>query len=141
MEWYEEYNIGVDLIDHQHRELFKRVSRLQEALSSGAVNSEIAEMLKFLVAYTNQHFQDEEKVMASIAFAELANHRKMHENLTTDVRNILIDLKKGKKIHPYELIDFLSDWLLNHIRYEDKKIGRALDERQRQRRTWDGSFA
>lgn len=139
MEWYDEYNIGVELIDHQHQELFKRVSRLQEALSSGAVNSEIAAMLKFLVVYTNQHFQDEEKVMASIAFTELENHRKMHESLTADVRDILINLKKGKKIHPYELIDFLSDWLLNHIRYEDKKIGRALEERQG--RTWDGRFA
>lgn len=141
MDWYEEYNIGNDLIDHQHQELFKRVSRLQKALSSGAVNSEIAEMLKFLVAYTNQHFQDEEKVMASIAFSELENHRKLHESLTADVRQILVNLKKGKKIHPYELIDFLSDWLLNHIRHEDKKIGRAMAELKRQKRTWDGSFA
>jgi hemerythrin len=39
---------------------------------------------------------------------------------------ILMNIKKGKAIDPLALIDFLTDWLINHIRYEDKKIGKAL---------------
>ncbi len=141
VDWYDDYNIGVALIDEQHKELTKVVTRLQEALSSGAVNAEIASVLRFLVQYTQQHFSDEEKLMATIAFPELANHKKLHGKLIGDIKNILLDLKKGKAIHPYELIDFLTDWLINHIRQEDKKIGRAMAQFKKENSDWDGTFS
>ena len=43
-----------------------------------------------------------------------------------EVKDILINLKKGKAVNPYELIDFLTDWLINHIRNEDRKIGKVI---------------
>ncbi len=140
MEWYDDYNIDVELIDDQHRELVNVVTRLQESLSSGAVNSEIGEALKFLVQYTQQHFTDEEKLMTTIGFTEIDSHKRMHVKLIDDVKNILLDLKKGKSIHPYELIDFLTEWLINHIRNEDKKIGRALEKFKNNHPDWDGAF-
>ncbi len=140
MEWYDDYNIDVEPIDDQHRELVNVVTRLQESLSSSAANTEIGEALKFLVQYTQQHFKDEERLMTTIEFAELDSHKKMHAKLIDDVKNILLDLKKGKSIHPYELIDFLTEWLINHIRNEDKKIGRALEKFKNNHPDWDGTF-
>ncbi|MBU0681083.1 MAG: bacteriohemerythrin [Proteobacteria bacterium] len=140
MEWYDDYNIDVELIDSQHQELVKMITRLQDALSSGALNAEIATVLKFLVEYTRKHFKDEEKVMAAIGFAELENHKNLHGRLIEEVKNILLDLKKGKPIHAYELIDFLTNWLMNHIRHEDKKIGRAIEKFKNENSEWDGSF-
>lgn len=139
MEWYDDYNIGVELIDAQHQELFKVVNRLQKALAAGRAHDELADTLRFLVRYTQQHFHDEEEVMADIGFEELARHKKLHANLIEDIKNILVDLKKGKTIHPYALIDFLTDWLMNHIRYEDNKIGRAV-RLARHERNWTGNF-
>lgn len=141
MEWYDDYNIDVELIDKQHQELVKVVSRLQQSLSSGAINTEIASTLKFLVQYTQQHFHDEEQLMRSIAFSELENHQRLHGKLIAEIKDILIGLKKGKSVDHYDLIDFLTNWLINHIRYEDKKIGRAMELYRKKHNDWDGSFA
>ena len=140
VEWYDDYSIHVELIDNQHKELVKVVTRLQQSLSSSAANAEIGEALKFLVQYTQQHFKDEEKLMAAINFAEINSHKKKHAKLIDDVKNILLDLKKGKTIHPYELIDYLTEWLIKHIRNEDKRIGRAMEQYKSEHNDWDGSF-
>ena len=47
-------------------------------------------------------------------------------NVTENDQLIFIgDLVDGWS-ESYELIDFLSEWLVNHIRQEDKKIGKAI---------------
>jgi len=129
MEWHETYSIGVESIDTQHKQLVHMVSRLQTTLAGGDINQEVANALRFLVDYTKRHFADEEKVMAGINFEELDHHKELHKKLINDVVHILLDIKKGKSIDPYAFIDFLTDWLVNHIRYEDKKIGKALAAR------------
>ena len=126
MEWYESYCIGVASIDSQHKEMVRMVSRLQTTLVGGDINLEVANALRFLVDYTKRHFADEEKFMSEINFEELVRHKELHKKLINDVVLILMDIKKGKTIDPYAFIDFLTDWLVNHIRYEDKKIGKAL---------------
>lgn len=129
MEWHEIYSIGVEPIDSQHKQLVHMVSRLQTTLAGGDINQEVANALRFLVDYTKRHFADEEKVMQEIDFEELDHHKELHKKLINDVVHILLDIKKGKTVDPYAFIDFLTDWLINHIRYEDKKIGKALAAR------------
>lgn len=128
MEWYDSYCIGDEKIDSQHKELVEMVSRLQEALAGEGLKQEIANTLKFLVQYTRQHFADEEALMERIVFEGYDHHKLQHKKLITEVTNVLLDIKKGKQINPLELFDFLMEWLLSHIKNEDKKIGRALAE-------------
>lgn len=126
MEWYDSYNIGVDEIDRQHRELVHMISRLQVTLADGDIKQEVGNALRFLVDYTKRHFADEERIMESINYAELPRHKELHKKFVNDVVLILMDLKKGKAVDPLVFIDFLTDWLINHIRYEDKKIGKSM---------------
>jgi len=135
MDWYDSYNIGVDRIDAQHQELAKMVSRVQAALVEGRAIQEIGQALRFLVDYTKQHFADEEKIMEAVDFDGLARHKELHRRLVEDVMQILMGLKKGKAIDPYAFVDFLTNWLLNHIRHEDKKIGRAVEAKHGQKTT------
>ena len=108
------------------KELVHRISRLQSTLACGDVKQEVGNALRFLVDYTKRHFADEEKFMLSINYEELPHHQELHKKLVSDVVHILMDLKKGKTIDPLAFIDFLTAWLINHIRYEDKKIGKSL---------------
>jgi len=126
MEWQDSYCIGVTEIDNQHRELVRMISKLQATLSHGDINQEVGNALRFLVDYTKHHFADEERLMASVHYEELAHHKELHKKLINDVVLVLIDIKKGKAIDPLALIDFLVGWLINHVNYEDKKIGKWL---------------
>jgi hemerythrin-like metal-binding protein len=126
MEWYDSYSIGVKEVDDQHKELVAMITKLQSSLSSGGSSVEIIEALKFLVNYTKLHFATEEDVMRRIGYDEFENHQNIHKRLVGQVGEILINLKKGKSVDIYEMIDFLTNWLINHIRDEDQKIGVAM---------------
>lgn len=130
MIWYDNYNIGVPQVDKQHRQLAKTITKLQDSLANGRVTPATGEALKFMVDYTKQHFQDEEKLMEEIQFEEISHHKELHRKLVNQVVEILTSLKKGKQIDSFQLIDFLTDWLINHIVHEDKKIGKAMERQQ-----------
>ena len=126
MEWQESYCIGIEEIDLQHQELVKIISRLQATLAHGNINQEVANALRFLVDYTKRHFADEENFMQSINYEELPHHKELHKKLLNDVVLVLMELKKGKTVDPLAFVDFLVNWLINHVRYEDKKIGKYV---------------
>ena len=121
MNWYANYNIGVEKIDEQHQKLAKTIRKLQHSLANGRFTPETGATLKFLVEYTKVHFADEEALMVDINYEELDSHQALHKKLVSQVVDILLDLKKGKVIDAYELLDFLTNWLTKHIVHEDQK--------------------
>ncbi len=131
MIWYDNYNIGIERIDKQHQQLAKTIRKLQQSLVNGQFCNEAGETLKFIATYTKEHFNDEEALMEEVNYDDLKKHKILHEKLITQVVDILLTLKKGKHIDPYELIDFLTEWLRNHIIHEDKKIGKFIERQNK----------
>lgn len=130
MEWKAGYDIGVDLIDKQHRQLVEMISRLEASLATDAENREMGDALKFLVDYTHQHFSDEEEFMLNAGFPMYEKHKGLHKDLIHEVKEVLLKLKRGEAIRPRELISFLTDWLMNHILDEDRKIAEYISARK-----------
>lgn len=124
MQWKSVFSVGVKEIDNEHRNLVNMITKLQNSLDEGAVTNETGEVLKELVNYTQTHFTSEESFMEKIKFPELDKHRKLHQELSGEVIEILKKLKKGETLTNFDLIDFLKEWLQNHIIDEDKKIGK-----------------
>ncbi len=120
MKWLEEYNIGIEDIDSQHRQLADTLTRLKQSFSK---EEEAVKTLKFLVRYTELHFSTEEAFMQSIDYPDYKTHKQQHEKLTNDVKKIILKLQKEKRIDPSYLIKFVSNWLKHHILEEDRKIG------------------
>ena len=52
LEWSEDYVVGVAEIDEQHKHLFDIVNRLHKAVSEGAEQSMLGEILNELIDYT-----------------------------------------------------------------------------------------
>ncbi|MHB9035807.1 MAG: hemerythrin domain-containing protein, partial [Armatimonadota bacterium] len=57
VQWTPDLAVGVREIDDQHRELFKRVNDLLEAMSKGKGRDEIAKVVAFLGNYVVTHFE------------------------------------------------------------------------------------
>jgi hemerythrin len=126
LKWTEEqYGTTVAICDEQHKELFDRVNALHTAVSDGG-RPEIGNRLDRLIEYVVEHFTDEERLMEEKGYEDLANHRKMH----ADLINTCTDLQK--KFHANEaevdsgVMNFIKDWLDNHIPVIDKKYGPVL---------------
>ena len=129
MEWYENYNIGVEEIDRQHRQLVAMVDRVQKSLQDQTTNQELGKALRFLVDYTREHFRSEEELMRRVGYPEYEAHKKIHAKLIQEVTDVLLGLKRGKQLNPLELIDFLVDWVIHHVVHDDKKIGNFIARR------------
>ena len=77
--WKEDYNIGVDIIDQEHRRLFKIINKLFR-FSDEKNKSQWAcqEGIKFFKEHAAKHFAEEEEYMESVHYERLNVHRHIH---------------------------------------------------------------
>lgn len=123
MQWNNSYSVGNDKLDFQHQELISMTNKLQQSLRQGITDKDIIETLKFIVSYTRYHFDAEEEFMTQIKCPELKIQKQLHADILKQVSDIFVDLKDGKMINCFELVTFLTDWVVDHIIVEDGKIG------------------
>ncbi len=125
-EFTDDYRIGIDLIDHEHEQLFHIVDQAYRMAKTfeGSVNGgEAARILEQLGAYTKEHFRDEEEYMESIQYEGLAAQKRAHEAFVDKLETIDIkELEHGSRESFQQLVEFLLGWLINHILQSDKKI-------------------
>ena len=128
-EWRDTYCTNVRHLDDWHRKLFETAQLLYETISSGQKNSAFETTLEFLIRYVDEHFAEEEEVMAANDYPEINSHRKRHESLKQMVRVFEQRYKKGERNLELPFINFLKVWIVDHILTIDRKYGPFLNER------------
>lgn len=127
-EWEPRYETGDAEVDDQHRHLFGLMNDLHETLMAGTAKEKMGGTLRSLATYTVAHFRAEERLMGGIAYPGLPEHRRKHEELASQVGQLVVDHDAGRLTLPLTLARFLVDWLRHHIEEEDMRMvawGRA----------------
>ena len=124
-EWQLDYETGNEYVDLQHRyflDLIKRVG-INFNETNDAVYKEklIIECRK----YADFHFTSEENIATSCNLPGVSGHHQRHIELLEEFNHHAADLNKGLKAAD-EFLDFLTDWLIGHTIYEDKKLFKAI---------------
>ena len=70
MEWSEKFNIGIDVIDNQHRQILDYINALEKIRATGA-REQIKEVLDDLIDYTQSHFSFEENLLSQVNYQYL----------------------------------------------------------------------
>jgi len=126
--WNENFKLGHDQVDAQHKRLFELVSNLVRSCIDGTNAERLQETLDFLVEYTIQHFHDEEALQIEVNYPEYERHRRLHDDFKITVGELLQRFAQNSS--PAELSSNVNKivvkWLVNHILREDKKIGRHI---------------
>ena len=79
--WQDRFNIGVDVIDKEHRKLFSILNRLLTNKQQDERSKWIyQEGVKYFKEHAMKHFAEEEVYMASISYAGFETHRRVHDN-------------------------------------------------------------
>lgn len=120
-EWSSDFETGVASVDAQHQKLVDYVNRLHDGMMEGKANTGLSVILDGLVAYTANHFKHEEKIFDQIGYAQTEEHKNHHKKLVDQVVEFQTKFKSGDATITMELMDFLKDWLMNHIMKEDMK--------------------
>lgn len=131
-EFSEEYLTGIELVDREHRELFRLVDEVHQMVQDQVDQSDIPEIMVILGKledYTRFHFKDEEAYMESIGYAGLPEERRAHEGFVRKLSEITADqIKANPQEYMEAMVEFLLAWLIRHILYLDKKIPVPLCE-------------
>lgn len=129
LSWDNSYSVGVALIDNQHKRLINIINELHDAMAAGKGKEVLGKVLHELIQYVNTHFKTEEEHMVKYQYPEYENHRYEHEKLTDEVKRFYDDFNSGKAVLSVQIMNFLRNWLMDHIVVKDKKFGKFLNEK------------
>ncbi|MFV5507620.1 bacteriohemerythrin [Acinetobacter sp. 197] len=118
MEWNESYNIGIEVIDHQHRQILDYINTLEQVKNTGK-RDKIKEIQDDLIDYTQSHFSFEENLLQQVNYQYLPPHCGIHELFVKRLNDYRLRFEQGESIEK-DLYRLLSKWLINHIQHDDQ---------------------
>lgn len=121
IEWSENMSVGVAEVDFDHQILLTLLKRCQQLIAANGSEQKFEALLHELLEYTQYHFKREEMYMEACQYPFLDNHRNVHQMLTKKVYAYLDKLKLGE-LHPKMLLEFMRNWLIDHIMVMDQAV-------------------
>ena len=124
--WQDRFNIGVDIIDREHKKLFSIVNKLFSHSDQAEKRQWVCEEgIKYFKDHAMKHFAEEEAYMASISYPGFETHRNIHKYFRTNTLPAL-ERELGKSMYSQEAVNhFLgvcAGWLIGHTLTEDRAI-------------------
>ncbi len=129
--WTEKFSVGVEALDDQHKELFKLLYDLSEALRMD-VDVDLDSALTKMHVYTSFHFSSEEHLLAKYGYADLEQHVEEHERFKAKVDEFKRKYSDNKPKLALEISDWLTEWIESHVMETDKKYADFLAPKVRQ---------
>lgn len=126
IEWYKKYELGIEELDEHHRHLVDLLNMAYDRLNCGAEHDEIEAVLHELARYANYHFAAEEHGMDVYKFPDASYHIKEHETFRVRVAGLIKDYHDGRADLAVQLVQFLYNWLMQHILSTDAEYGRYV---------------
>ncbi len=123
LEWKESFSVSNKDIDEQHKKLFEIGQRIYDSIASMSDYDrydEIMEIFSELNEYVKYHFDFEEKLLEECGYSKLETQKMEHHFFVKK-----LEREAGKDIDAYQkeslirLINFVADWIVQHILKED----------------------
>lgn len=127
-EMKEEYKIGIEIIDEQHKKLFELTEKTYQLLKNDFTldkYDKIIHLVEELKEYTEFHFKAEEEYMESIGYKKMFTQKIEHVGFIKKLNDV--DLKKideNQDEYIMGILQFLNAWLVEHILEKDMLIGK-----------------
>ncbi|MFT3917455.1 MAG: bacteriohemerythrin [Anaeromyxobacteraceae bacterium] len=126
--WTPDLATGIQAIDEEHQELFRRVEGLLVASRSGRGHQELTAAFEFLEQYTAHHLAEEEALMKQSGYPELGAHVGEHWEFSAQLRAFAAE--HAREHYSDDLAArvgrSLSEWIYRHVRRTDRALGRFL---------------
>ena len=129
LKWDESFSVNVEMIDKQHQMLLTMINDLYDAMNSGKEKDVIQKLIGKLKDYAAMHFGREEHYFKIFSYPESEVHEKEHNDFEEKVLKFENDFIEGRQSLSMEIMNFLSHWLVGHIKGSDKKYGPFFNER------------
>lgn len=124
--WKNDYALGIQEIDEQHRIVFEQIEELRQAIIRGDSQKHVGEIIERMVEYTRVHLVMEECVLRLFTYSDYAGHKHKHEHGVKQIEAFSRRYAEGDRSVPLELFEFIGGWWRHHILDEDARYVRTL---------------
>lgn len=128
-EMKQEYFTGIEQIDTEHAMLFTIADEVYGLLNDQFIPDKfdyIVEVLEKLKNYAIYHFENEEAYMEEMEYKRILSQKVSHNDFVSKLEEFSFDkIDENQKEALLEIIEFLNEWLVDHILKEDLLIVEA----------------
>jgi hemerythrin len=119
--WKDEYSVGVQMLDDDHKKLIELVNKFHAAHQYHTGEEFEQQALTELVEYTKYHFGREEELMQQNGYPDFDAHKAQHEKMISEVEVFMKKYNEEGHEALGDVVQYLRDWLINHINGTDKQ--------------------
>ena len=120
IEWGDKYILGIETVDEQHKKLVNILNEAYDLLMTSGPDDKVQALLQDLLSYTEIHFKSEEKMLENSNYPFYEEHLIEHKRFKSELDTLGENLSNGN-ISKAELVQFINNWLSDHILGNDKK--------------------
>jgi hemerythrin len=113
--WKREYKLGIEAIDSQHKTIMDKFNALYDAISAGAEPGAVSRSMRELIDYSEVHFRDEEELFARNGYPKADQQKEAHRYFKERADAIYSAYLLDPTIDSLEIVNFLKDWIENHL--------------------------
>lgn len=119
LNWEKSYSVGVKKFDEKHEKMFSMINDFYDLMKENKDTENLKRILGELAEYGKSHLKDEEEYFDKYGYPEKDAHKKTHNLYRAKIEEFLS--KELDMFLPFDVIDYLEDWWLNHIKGMDAK--------------------
>jgi len=127
--WKDQYSVGIERLDADHKRLLNLINRLQMAADYYTGPGFVEESLDEVVDYTKNHFAREEELMEKYDYPDLEEHKRQHRKMVEKIDTLMEQFQQDPDRTIQELVQFLKQWLVNHINGTDQQYSAFLRDK------------
>ena len=142
IEWTQELEIGIGVIDGQHRRIVDYINTLDDVCQIPD-REVVGQVIGDLIDYTYSHFAFEEALMEEAGYEFLSIHQNTHKAFCERIEQLRKRFDDGGDVAE-PLAELLRTWLINHIISDDDSYAALVKEKlprieAKNQGTWLGS--
>ena len=128
-DWKEEYSVGINAINKQHKVIIELMNDLFESIRDAREDMVIEEVLQELIKYSKYHFGLEKTLFEKYTYPKVEGHLKEHQYFVEKIESFMKELTNNKQVVPIETLDYLKNWFQNHMMKTDVDYGQYFKEK------------
>ena len=126
VKWSKRYAVGIPVVDDQHKEFFRLIGELSDAVLK---NEELdcRYLMARLEVYSLYHFTSEEHLMQKYQYPDIDKQIREHKIFRARILSLKEKCNESGELEAHKmLLEFLENWLKNHIIEMDRKYAPYL---------------
>ncbi len=129
LEWSDIYGVSIDVIDNQHRGLFRLINEVSEMADLDSSSKEKCfSALNATIRYAENHFKTEENYLQKYGYPQFLQHKKEHDGFVEEIFSMVEGLEDGL-LTLGGISILLKNWFSEHFRVTDQQYKAFLLEK------------